>query len=474
MSFELSPGFPHSFSDGPTPTVGEISPSLRLIPALTKFPIQFDLMNRYLSSGLSLHWRRVLGGLGAALLTAAPLPSRADDWPQWRGPGRDGVSRETGLLQQWPTDGPRLVWRITDAGGGYSTPSVVGASFYLLGNEGLENEFVQARRVSDGSVIWTTRLGPVGNPKQQPSYPGARSTPTVEGDVLYALGSDGDLACVELATGQIRWRRQIRTEFGGKPGVWAYSESPLVAGDLVICAPGGSEATVLALDKSSGEVRWKSALPEADEAAFASAIVVEAAGRRQIVQLLQKGLVGLDPANGKLLWRFSKPVSRYGANIPTPLAHHEYVYAASAGTGGGAVRLVSSDGTAGFEEAYFESKLPTAIGGSVAVGDALYGTTAQALLCFNVATGALHWEERALGAASLCLADGRLYLHGENGEVALVEPSLEGYREKGRFTPPDRPPSSSPMEKSWAYPVVANGRLYLRDLQTVWCYDLRR
>ncbi|MBI4659180.1 MAG: PQQ-like beta-propeller repeat protein [Verrucomicrobia bacterium] len=397
----------------------------------------------------------------------------ARDWPQWRGPQRNGVSQETALLQEWPKNGPALIWKVTDAGSGYSTPAAVGDRLYLLGNAGLENEFVQAMGVNDGKRIWQTRLGPVGNPKMNPNFPAARSTPTVEGEFLYALSSDGDLACLEVSTGRIHWKRNLRADFGGKPGEWAYSESPLIDGDSLVCTPGGTEATLVSLNKKTGEVLWKCALPEGDEAAYASAIVTETGGIQQYVQLLQKGMIGLEARTGRFLWRYGKPVSRYNANIPTPLASDGYIYCASAGTGGGVVRLKAAGGSVEPEQVYFEPKLPTAIGGVVKRGDYLYGTTASALVCIEFATGQVKWEDRALGAASLCYADGRLYLHGENGEVALVEPTPESYREKGRFTPPDQPKHSNPMEKSWAYPVVANGRLYIRDHGTLWSYDVR-
>jgi outer membrane protein assembly factor BamB len=409
----------------------------------------------------------------AAIVVLTSTLAHADDWPQWRGPARDGISREQGLLKEWPKEGPKLVWKLNDAGSGYSTPAVVGDRVYLLGNDGLEDESVRAYSAQDGKRIWSARLGKVGNPEQKPPFPAARSTPTVDGELLYALGSDGDLGCVSIATGEVRWRKSLRSEFQGKPGQWAYSESPLVDGNVVVCTPGGPEATLLALDKKSGAVVWKCAQPEGDEAAYASIIVVEVGGVKQYVQLLQKGLVGVEAKTGKPLWRYGKAVSRYGANIPTPVAHDGIIYVGSAGTGGGAVRIKAAGGGFAAEQLYFESKLPTAIGGAVKVGDSLYGTTAQALLCLEFATGKLRWEERALGAASLCFADGRLYLHGENGEVALVEPSIEGYREKGRFTPGDPPKRSQPMEKAWAFPVVANGRLYIRDHGSLWCYAVK-
>jgi outer membrane protein assembly factor BamB len=166
-------------------------------------------------------------------------------------------------------------------------------------------------------------------------------------------------------------------------------------------------------------------------------------------------------------------VSVYNANIPTPLASDGLIYVSSAGTGGGAVRLKSSGANIEPEELYFDAKQSTAIGGTVKIGEYLYGTTAQALLCTEFSTGRMKWQDRALGAASLCYADHRLYLHGENGEVALVEPSPDDYQEKGRFAPPDQPKHPNQMEKSWAYPVVANGRLYIRDHNMLWCYDVK-
>jgi outer membrane protein assembly factor BamB len=397
----------------------------------------------------------------------------AADWPQWRGPDRNGTSSERGLLQEWPPDGPPLLWTATRLGRGYSTPSVVGDRIYLLANEGIENEYVQALRTRDGQRLWTTRIGNVGNPDQQPPYFGARSTPTVDGPYLYALGSDGDLACIESATGAIRWQRNLRSEFGGRPGAWAYSESPLIDGNRLICTPGGADATIIALDKRSGEILWRSPMPEADDAAYASPIMIEIDGVRQYVQLLQKGLVGVEAQSGRFLWRYDRPVSAFNANIPSPVAANGLLYCGSAGTGGGAIRLEVNQGTVQIEELYFGSRYPTAIGGVVRVGDHLYGTTPQAMLCFDFASGQILWQERVPSAAAICYADGRLYLRGENGEVALVVPEPAGYIEKGRFTPPNIPDRAGPMERAWAHPVVANGRLYLRDHDFLWCYDLR-
>lgn len=408
-----------------------------------------------------------------AMLALTGSVLTAHDWPQWRGPQRNGHSIETGLLPAWPAEGPKLEWRVSGIGSGYAAPAVAGDRLYLLANEGFENEFVQALSAADGRRVWSTRLGNVGNPDQEPPFAAARSTPTVEGEVLYALGSDGDLACLETATGRLHWQRNLRRDFDGQPGAWAYSESPLIDGDLLICSPGGSRATVIALRKQTGQVVWQTALPEADTAAYASATVVEFGGIRQVVQLLEKGLVGIEAGTGRFLWRYPRATSRFRANIPSPVAHEDTIYCGSAGTGGGAVRLRMLDNTFTAEELYFEAKMPTAIGGVVRIGDHLYGTTGQALLCLEFATGRLLWEERAIGAAALCVADGRLYLRGENGQVALADPSPDGYRERGRFRPPDQPERLGPMEKAWAYPAIANGRLYLRDHGTLWSYNIR-
>jgi outer membrane protein assembly factor BamB len=403
------------------------------------------------------------------VLTTASL-ANGEDWPQWRGPQRNGISAETGLLGEWPAEGPKLVWQQNDIGSGYSTPAVVGQRLYLISNEGDNDEFVQSHAVADGKRLWRTRLGKVG-PNDGPQYPGSRSTPTVDGDRLYALGSDGDLACVETASGKVVWKKNLREEFGGSPGRWAYSESPLVDGQRLICTPGGSEATLVALNKQDGTVVWKSAVPGGDKAAYASPMIVETGGARQIVQFVQGGLVGVDAQTGKFLWRYDKTAEGSPANIPTPVVHEGTVYSASGRGGAGLVRIRANGDSFEAVEVYFTPRLPTAIGGSVLVGDYLYGTNSQGLICADFAQGEVKWQDRSIGTASLCYADERLYLHGENGDVALVEATPQAYRQRGKFSLPGQPDRG--RSKAWAYPVVANGKLYFRDLNVLWCYDIR-
>src|SRR3954465_9690075 len=192
----------------------------------------------------------------AILCTFAAIAAAAD-WPQWRGPARDGISKETGLLQEWPTEGPKLLGQRDGLGDGYSTPSIVGDRLFLINNKGNDDEFVQCLSVKDGSQIWQTHIGKVGKPDQRPSYPGARSTPTVDGKNLYALGSDGDLACIDVAKGKVQWTKNLVNDFGGMSGTWAYSESPLIDKNRVVVTPGGKDATIVALDKKNGSVVQK-------------------------------------------------------------------------------------------------------------------------------------------------------------------------------------------------------------------------
>ena len=398
----------------------------------------------------------------------------SSDWPQWRGPQRNGISNESGLLKQWPADGPKLVWQVNDIGDGYSTPSVVGTRIYVMSNQGFENEFVQALSTQDGKPIWTTRVGNVGSPNDF-LYGKARSTPTVDGDSIYALGSDGDLACLETASGKIRWQKSLRKDFGGQPGVWAYAESPLVDGDLVIVTPGGAQATIVALNKKTGALIWKSAVPGGDPAGYASAILVQTGSRKQYVQFLSKGIVGVDAKTGQFLWRYAE-VAKGMAQMMTPVARDGYVYGGANAIGGGLVRLKAEGGGVSAEQVYFARGLPNNIGGSVLIGDYLYGTSGKRLVAVEFTTGKVKWQAESIGGGSVAFADGLLYLHGEDGEVALVEATPDAYREKGRFTPPAQPQRrrQGPFpEKAWAYPVIANGRLYIRDLGTLWAFDIK-
>ncbi len=280
---------------------------------------------------------------------------------------------------------------------------MVGDRLYLISNTGTDNEFVQALTVKDGTQIWSARLGKVG-PNQGPQYPGARSTPTVDGESLYALGSDGDLACVETATGKVLWRKSLRSDFGGSPGMWAYSESPLIDGDVLVCTPGGPKATLVALNKKTGDVIWQSPIPGGDQAAYASVTIVEVGGVKQYVQFLQNGVVGVDARSGKFLWRDGRTAKGSPANILTPVAHDGYVYSATNRGGAGLVKLTADGPTITAKPVYYNPKLPTSIGGTVLVGGHLYGTNRNGLMCVEFTTGNVKWQNDSVGPASVCIA----------------------------------------------------------------------
>lgn len=409
-----------------------------------------------------------------AILVTTACSICAADYPQWRGPGRDGISKDTGLLKQWPSDGPPLLWKNDKLGGGYSTPAIAGGKIFVNVDKGGKEgkEYAVAFDVKNGKEIWSTELGKVG-PNQLMQYPGTRSTPTVDGANVYCLGSDGDLACLDVATGAVKWKKNYKTDFGGKAGMWAYSESPLVDGEVVIGTPGGEKATLVALNKSTGAVVWQSSVPSLDKniagepAGYASIIIAQAGGVKQYVQFLHDGVVGIDAKTGKFLWRDSR-TKDVAANIPTPIFHDGYVFTGGGRTSGALVQLIADNDGVEAKPVYLEKKLATGIGGAIRLGEHLY-LSGNGLVCAEFATGKVLWQDKSVGAASLCYADGHLYLHAHrDGTIALVEASPAAYKEKGRFTP-----TEVTANKAWAYPVVANGCLYIRDQDVLCCYDVK-
>jgi outer membrane protein assembly factor BamB len=444
---------------------------------------------------------RVLLVLGLVAVLAlgqglwAQLKSAPGDWPGWRGPDRTGLSPETGLLKQWPKGGPPLAWKITGLGTGYSTPALAGGRIYVLGTKG-NIEHVFALDVKDGKQVWT---GKVGQMSRGGNFPGPRSTPTVDGDHVYALGSDGKLVCLTVASGDLVWSKDLRADFQGRTGFWDYSESPLIDGDVLVCTPGGESATMVALNKKDGKVIWKAPVtglvmkarpnpfakgkggkskggkgkmfgggpPSYSQVGHSSVVAADIGGVHQYVQFLCGGVVGIAAKDGKLLWHYDDPASQ--TNCSTPLVHGDAVFAASGyGTGGGRANIKVSDGTFKSEPAFFVKSLQNHHGGMVLVGDHVYGTGAAALLCVSFKDGEVAWQERGVGKGSVCFADGHIYHRGENGGVALVEATPAGYKEKGRFMQPDRS-----EKKAWPHPVVAGGKLYLRDWDALFCYDVK-
>ena len=401
--------------------------------------------------------------LSIVMLLAVGL--RADDWPGFRGPNRDGICREKGLLKEWPTDGPKLLWKATGMGVGNSTPSVVGNVLYLMGEKDSQ-EWVMALDASRrGKQIWAVSIGPIRNDGS--GFPGPRSTPTIDGDRLYTLGIAGDIVCMDVKDGQIVWRHDVVKDFGGRVPKWGYAESVLVDGPWVICTPGGPKATIAAIDKNTGRLVWAS--PVGDPADYASVIKVMIGDSKQYVNLTRKGVIGVAAKDGKFLWRYDAPASRV-ANCSACLTSGDTVFAASNyGTGGGLVKIeLSADGFAA-NEVYFTKQMKNHHGGMVVVDGFLYGCSDPGVLtCLDYKTGKVKWTDRTSGKCSLLWADGMLYCRSEKGPISLVEATPKGFRLKGRFDQPDRSDRNS-----WPYLVIANGVMYVRDQDLLLAYDVR-
>lgn len=401
-------------------------------------------------------------------LVAAPLV--AEDWPQFRGPNRDGVSKEKGLLESWPAEGPPLEWSAKGLGGGFSTVSVAGDRIYTLGNMEDKNKkrgqlsYLVAMSRKDGKQLWTSEVGPAGG--------SLGCTPTVDGDRVYALGQIGDLVCIDK-TGKRVWHRQLEKEFGGKKGGWNYCESPLVDGDKVIVTPGGKDATIVALDKKTGETIWKCPISTRhNEAGYSSVVIAEVGGVKHYVQLFNGGLVGIS-TEGKVLWTHEK-LGGNTANVPTPIVIGDMIFSSIGYGRGASLMKLKADGQAiSAEEVYYKRELTNKHGGVIKVGDFVYGDTDDSgrPYCADLKTGKVKWTRKKQGngggSAAVTYAEGRLYFHYDNGTVALVKAIADDYEEVGSFQAPKR------NGASWAHPVISDGRLYIREGDLLYCYDIR-
>lgn len=593
---------------------------------------------------------------------SAQVPSKPGDWPQWRGPNRDGISTDTGLLKEWPAEGPKLLWHVDSVGAGYSSLAVKDGRIFTQGDlDGVEH--ILALDAKDGKTLWAVQPAPVvsllesriasdmkqldrnndsivsevealgrfgwdwnkydkagterleavaerrsaalfkeldmdsdgkltfaeaGNllretferidqpdpnadaaalaKQRTDAYlkdldkdadgkisrqeargtaldrnfgridvrdpgtnksddvltaeeiqaslakheagrdgvltvdelkrhyivnkiagdgvltrvelraavggyrngmgDGPRGTPTIDGDRLYAEGGNGDLVCLEAATGKTIWYVNLRSEFGGGVPGWGYSESPLIVDDLIIVTPGGGKGTVAALNKHDGKVVWQSK-DVTEGAHYSSPEVAEINGVRQIVQFGNKSVFGISLADGKGLWSYAAPANGT-ANCCSPIIDGNLVFASSSyGVGGGLAKITVAGSTQAAEEVYFEKKMACHHGGIVKVGDNMYSAGGGPLMCMDFKTGKIHWQARSAGKGSICVADGMLYVLGEGHEVALAEVTPEGYREHGRFK------IQSHGRPAWAHVIVTGGRMYLRDQESLSVYDVK-
>jgi outer membrane protein assembly factor BamB len=407
---------------------------------------------------------------------SSPATGRGD-WPQFHGPNRDNLCRETSLYTDWTKSPPALLWKIEGIGMGYSSVAITAGKVFTMGDRkgtgGKKAQFVLAFDLETQKELWATEVGP-------PHKDGPRSIPTIDGEFLYALGTEGDLVCLETATGTERWRKSLPNDFGGKMmSKWKFSESPLVDGPRLICTPGGAEATLVALDKNTGELIWKCAVPALGEkgkdgAGYASAVVAEIDGVRQYIQLIGWGLVSVEAETGRFLWGYNG-IANGTANIPMPVIRGRYVFTTTNYNTGSALLRISRVGdTFHVKELYTLTgrQFENHHGGIVCVGNHVYGGHGNSRgepRCVDVATGKIMWRGKApeRGSAAVLYADGHLWFRYDRGLIALIEATPEAFHLKGTFQPVT---GSGP---AWAHPVILDGKLYLRHGDLLACYDVR-
>lgn len=387
----------------------------------------------------------------------------AADWPQWQGPDRTRISKETGLLKEWPSGGPRVIWTANNLGTGYGSMAIAGDRVFLQGARG-DNSFVIALNREDGKEVWSKALGPIETKMRSERGAGPRGTPTVDGDRLYVLTENGDLACLET-DGTLVWQLNILKEFGGSQLQWLISESPLVDGPHLVVTPGGPGAGMVKLDKMTGKTVW-TAKELSAPAAYSSIVAADVQGVRIYMTFTATAGVGVRASDGKLIFRYPHAANNV-ANVATPVYSDNNVFFASAyGTGGGLLNLTVQNGEVAATEVYFTREMKNHHGGMVLVDGYLYGYNDLILTCLEFATGKRMWRDRSVGKGSVTYADGHLYIQSENNVVGLAEATPSGYREKGRFEIPDK------GQPSWAHPAISDGRLYVRNQDTLLVYDI--
>jgi outer membrane protein assembly factor BamB len=375
---------------------------------------------------------------------------------------------------EWPADGPPLAWRVTGLGGGYSSVAVVGGKIFTLGEKGGKNNMV-CLNGADGAVLWSTPIGGGGAPN---------STPTVDGDLVFGVSLGGDLGCCNVADGSLVWAKNYERDLGGQMmSSWGFSESVLVDGNHVICTPGGDTALLAALNKKTGEVVWKTAVQQSslgrrgdDGAGYASIVISQAGGVKQYVTLVGRGVVGVDAATGQLLWSYNG-VANGTANIPTPIVTGDYVFCSSGyGTGSALLKLNKTGDRFNVQEVYFlaGNKMQNHHGGMIQKDGFVYcgtGHNEGFPLCIDGRTGRDAWRPGrgpGSGSAAVAYADGHLYFRYQDGTMALIEATPAAYKLKGQFK------IASHNAESWPHPVIAGGKLYLRDQDELLVYDVKK
>ncbi len=408
-----------------------------------------------------------------ALIFAASItaPCCAADWPQFRGPNRDGKSVETGLLDEWPKNGPAHKWTIAGIHEGYSSPSIAKGRIYVTGLNRRNGTGILTAVNLEGRILWQRSYGP----EWTRSMPGVRCTPTFHRDRLYLISGTGNVLCFDAATGRLIWKVDTADRFGRRPGPWGIAESPLVYGNNVICTPGGSDATIAALDRKTGETVWAAQIHD-QKSACCSPILITRSGRTIVVTMLEDYLVGVDASTGNPLWtdRFADYQEDPTAINPvSPVYHKGSLYATSGYNDGGAMYSLSPDAAA-IHRIWTDTVLDCHHGGVVLVDGLIYGSDYASVFhgdwaCIEWETGAEKYVNRWQTKGSVIYADGMLYCYDEkDGTVALVKPNPERFRVVSTFQ------SSHGKGRHWAHPAISEATLYIRHGDTLSAYDIKK
>lgn len=393
-------------------------------------------------------------------------------WPAFRGPNRDGISPDSGLLKEWPEGGPKQLWVYDQAGMGYSGVSIVDGHLYTMGTRG-DDVTIICVDVATGKELWAEAV----SKDDQQGYSagwghGPRSTPTYSEGHIYGIDPKGAVVCLNAETGAAVWKKHLIDDFKGKPGGWGFAESPLIDGAHLILAPGGEEAGMVALDKKTGEVIWKSSELKPGKAEYATIIPAEINGIKQYVKLFEQQLVGVGAADGKVIW--TSPWGGKTAVIPTPIVAGNEIYVSSGYGAGCKLVRISSDNQA--SDVWENKTMVNHHGGVIKVADHLYGfSDAKGLICQDWKTGEMVWNEKGqfTTKGSVHVADGHLYaLNEDDGTLTLVEVDPKEFKQKGQFKLDPQSPNRNPKGKVWTHPLVLDGKLYLRDQEYLVCYDV--
>jgi outer membrane protein assembly factor BamB len=389
------------------------------------------------------------------------LTSSAQEIAQWRGPNRDGIYSETGLLKSWPAEGPKLLWHYDDLGEGHASAAVTKERIFTAG---LINGIGYIIALSpDGKLLWKV---PYGEDWTE-SWPGTRSTPLVYDGKIYFLSGFGKLVCMTADKGNKIWTLDVMKDLHGRNIKWGITENLLIDGNKLFCTVGGIDTNIVALDRNTGKLIWISK-GNGEKSAYCSPMMITLPNRKILVTQTENSILGIDAADGKLLWRHDQP-NKYSVHANTPLYHGGYLYCVSGYGQGGVMLKIASDGSAK-QEMWRNASLDNRMGGVILLNDRIYGSddSNKAWWCLDWKTGKEIYSEKITNKGNIICSDGMLYCYGDNGEIALVKPLPDGFKKISSFKVPYG------ANQHWAHPVIVNGRLYIRHGNSLMVYDIKQ